>query len=292
MELLKLTTQEFDRIARLIYDQAGIHLPPEKLGLLSNRLRKRLRSLKLDTFEDYYKLLTDKARCEEELPHFLSAVTTNETYFYRNTNLWTFFSGDLIKHFVATKPAGRKTLRVWSAASSSGEEAYTTAIVLREKLPAFSSWNVTIIASDISKKVLDKAKAGLYDDYAVSKMDPALVKRWFKSADGKHQLRDEIRKIVTFQFHNLREPFPNGNFDVVFLRNVLMYFDTEMKKRVIKVTSDALAPGGHLIVGDVDPIRTIPELNEVMTLDYKRPGVYVKPTGSRDKAAEKHMART
>lgn len=291
MELLKLTTREFDRIARLIYDRTGIHLPPEKLGLLSNRLRKRLRALGLDTFEEYHKLLTDAVRCEDELPHFLSAVTTNETYFYRNTNLWNFFSGDLIKHFVATKTGDHKTLRVWSAASSSGAEAYTAAIVLREKLPAFSSWKVTIIASDISKNVLDTAKAGLYDDYAVSKMDPALVKRWFKSADGKHQLRDEIRNMVTFQFHNLREPFPNGKFDIVFLRNVLMYFDTAMKKRVIKVTSDALAPGGHLIVGDVDPIRTVPELNDAMTLEYKRPGIYVKPVTSRNSTMNKHVAR-
>lgn len=291
MELLKLTTREFNQVAKLIYDRTGIHLPPEKLGLLSNRLRKRLRVLELGSFQEYYKLLTDAARCEEELPHFLSAVTTNETYFYRNTNLWNFFSGDLIRHFVDTKPAGRKTIRVWSAASSSGEEAYTTAIVLREKLPAFSSWKVNIIASDISNNVLDKAKAGLYDDYAVSKMDPSLVKRWFTPADGKHQLRDEIRKIVTFQFHNLREPFPNGRFDVVFLRNVLMYFDNNMKKRVIKVTSDALAPGGHLIVGDVDPIRTIPELNDAMTLEYQRPGIYLKPVGSRDGIAKKHVAR-
>ena len=291
MELLKLTTREFDQIARLIYDRTGIHLPPEKLALLSNRLRKRLRSLGLDTFKEYYNLLTDAVRCEDELPHFLSAVTTNETYFYRNTNLWNFFSGDLIRHFVATKTARHKTLRVWSAASSSGEEAYTTAIVLREKLPNFSSWNVTIIASDISKTVLDKAKAGLYEDYAVSKMDPGLVKRWFKSADGKHQLRDEIRKMVTFQFHNLRETFPNARFDIVFLRNVLMYFDMEMKKRVIKVTSDALAPGGHLIVGDVDPIRTVSDLNAAMTLEYKRPGIYMKPTGSRDSAVNKHMAQ-
>jgi chemotaxis protein methyltransferase CheR len=276
LELLKLTASEFQRIAKVVYEKTGIHLPPEKLSMLSNRLRKRLRALNLESFEDYYKLICSKQGCEEELPHFLSAVTTNETYFFRNEQLWKFFTTDLIQHFVATKGKTR-SLRVWSAASSSGEEAYTAAIALREHLPDCRRWNVAIIGSDISNRVLDHARAGIYNDYAVSRMSPDQLDQWFVKQDGAYHLKDEIRKMVKFVFHNLREDLPEGRFDLIFLRNVLMYFDLEMKKRVLQVVTKALAPGGYLIVGDVDPIRTVPELSKCMTLEYKRPGAYQKP---------------
>lgn len=279
MELLKLTEKEFEKVSKLVYDKTGIHLPPEKLGLLSNRLRKRLRALELETFEDYYKLISSKAGCEEELPHFLSAVTTNETYFFRNEQLWAFFKNELIPHWQESRGKTR-SLRIWSAASSSGEEAYTTAIALKESMPEIDNWSVSIIGSDISSRVLDHAKAAIYNDYAVSRMSKQQVQKWFDHKDDGYHLKEAVRKMVKFQFHNLRDKFPNGRFDLVFLRNVLMYFDIDMKKRVLEVVSDALAPGGHLIVGDVDPIRTVPELSKAMTLEYKRPGTYQKPQGS------------
>ena len=279
LELVKLTTAEFEPIAKLVYYKTATHLPAEKLAMLSNRLRKRLRALKLDSFKAYYQIIQSDEGCEEELPHFLSAVTTNETYFFRNAQLWTFFREDLIPHFVATKGKIR-ALRVWSAASSSGEEAYTTAIALRESLPECDKWNISITGSDISHRVLERARNGVYDDYAVAKMTPAQKKMWFIEREGAHQLKSEIKRMVKFVFHNLRDDFPHGRFDLIYLRNVLMYFDTAMKQRVLEVVSNALAPQGYLIVGDVDPIRTTPELNQSMTLEYRRPGAYQKPTTS------------
>lgn len=276
MELLKLTTSEFQRIAKVVYEKTGIHLGEEKLSMLSNRLRKRLRALNLETYEDYYRLICDTKGCEEELPHFLSAVTTNETYFFRNEQLWKFFTTDLIRHFQDIKRKTR-SLRIWSAASSSGEEAYTAAIALREHLPECHRWNVTIIGSDISNRVLEHARAGIYNDYAVSRMNRPQLEKWFIRQESAYHLKDEIRKMVKFVPHNLRDDMPDGRFDLIFLRNVLMYFDLEMKKRVLQVVTKALAPGGYLIVGDVDPIRTVPELNQSMTLEYKRPGAYQKP---------------
>jgi len=277
MELLKLTPEEFKKFAKFAYSKTGIHLPEEKSTLLSNRLRKRLRALKLDSFQAYYDMLSDDRYYEEELPNFLSAITTNETYFFRNEKLWTLLEGELIPCFERVKSDRSKSIRIWSAAASSGAEAYTAAIVLREHLPQFSHWDVTIVASDISERVLTIAREGLYDEYAVSKMSPVLVKRWFRKEGEKYRLVDDIRKMVRFQFHNLREPFPNARFDFVLLRNVLMYFDTAMKKRVLKVVSDALVPGGFLFVGDVDPIRTTAELSSVLTLEYQKPGLYFKP---------------
>ncbi len=286
MELVKLTREEFDRMARVIYDRTGIHLPAEKLNLLSNRLRKRLRVLDLDSFAAYHDLIADPARCQEELPHFLSAVTTNETYFFRNEQLWTYIAGDFVTRLAATRGAHR-SVRVWSAASSTGAEAYTTAIVLRESLPDFNAWQVSICGSDISENVLAQARAALYDEYAVSKMSKERIRRCFTRVGDRYQLNDELRAMVRFQFHNLRDPFPNARFDLIFLRNVLMYFDTQMKQRVIQNVIAALAPNGQLIVGDVDPIRTVPELRACMTLDYVRPGVYAKPAGAAASAAER-----
>lgn len=276
MELQKLSVELFEKMSKLVYDRTGIDMPESKLGMLSNRLRKRLRALELDSFEEYYKLLRNSKRCEEELPNFLSAVTTNETYFFRNERLWKDMRQTLIPWMVKTR-AKTRSIRIWSAASSSGEEAYTTAISLREEVPDIDKWNITIVGTDISKNVLDKAAAAVYNDYAVNKMTPGQIKRWFDVKEGEYRLRDPVRKMVKFQFHNLRDAHPQGRFDLVFLRNVLMYFDNGMKKRVIGHVCNAVAPNGHLIVGDVDPIRTVAELSSSMPLDYKRPGLYYKP---------------
>lgn len=278
MELVKLTLQEFKNIAKLVYDKTGIDLQESKITLLSNRLRKRLRELKLDTYQQYYELLCNPAQYDEEMPHFLSAVTTNETYFFRNEGLWKFVQGKWLTEIIEKKKNNKTPcIRVWSAASSSGEEAYTTSICLREGIVNIAKWQITIVASDISQRVLDRAKAGEYNEYSVSRMDKALLKKWFKHHDDIYCLKPEIKDLVKFQFHNLRDPFSNGQFDLIFLRNVLMYFDLDMKKKVLKTVRDALVKGGYLVVGDVDPIRNTSGLSEVLDLEYKGPNLYYKP---------------
>ena len=280
MELIKLTASEFKKIARLIYDRTGIHLPDAKLTLLSNRLRRRLRVLGLDSFASYYDLLLDKASCSEELRHFLSAVTTNETYFFRNERLWKFFREQWIPEIVELKKGKGRSIQIWSAASSSGEEAYTAAICLKEELVDFSSWRVSVVGSDISQDMIDRARAGVYNDYAVAKILPATLRKWFDKRDDDFVLKGSIRSMVSFKFHNLREPFSTNCIDLVFLRNVLMYFDLEMKKRVLVNVAGAIAPGGRLIVGDVDPIRNTPELRETLGMDACGLNLYRMPDGT------------
>lgn len=279
-QLQTLTVDEFARFKELVYSLAGIHLVEEKRTLLSNRLRQRLKALKLDSFQAYYERFQDAAFADEELPFFLSAVTTNETYFFRNERLWELFSDRLIPELAQRNATRARTFKVWSAASSSGEEAYTVAILLRELLPDFSKWKVSVIGTDISKNVLEKAKAGVYNEYAVSKMSAERRERWFTKNGPSYQLKPEIRSLVRFQFHNLRDPFPLSGFDIVLLRNVLMYFDTPMKIRAMQVVQDAVAPGGYLFIGDVDPTRTSPELMAAMTLQAGSPGLYHKPAAA------------
>ena len=274
----KLTVQEFKKITKIVYDLTGIYLSEDKITLLSNRLRRRLRELKLATFAEYHTLLLDKKALEQELPNFLSAVTTNETYFFRNEKLWSYLRDTWIPETVARKKS--KHLRVWSAASSSGEEAYTMAICLMEHKPSLTGWSLRVVGSDISQRVLEQARVGVYNDYAVSKIAPALKTKWFDKTEAGFRIKDELRKIVTFQFHNLRDSFAKGSYDFVFLRNVLMYFDTPMKIAVMKTVTDALSPGGHLFVGDVYPIRQTPKLHEAMTLERCGPNLYTKPTAA------------
>ncbi|MCH8116198.1 MAG: hypothetical protein IIB25_12055 [Chloroflexi bacterium] len=183
-------------MAGLIYERTGIHLPECKLTLLSNRLRRRLKALELSRFREYYDLLRDPKACEAELPHFLSAVTTNETYFFRNENLWKFVRKKWIPELIAKKEKGSRSIRVWSAASSSGEEAYTTAICLLTELPDFEKWRVEVIGSDISVSMLDRAKAGEYNEYAIAKVPKPLLLKWFEKRDGVYVVRQAVRAPV------------------------------------------------------------------------------------------------
>jgi len=277
--LVKLSSKEFADMAKLIYKRTGIFLPESKLNLLSNRLRRRVRELKLENFREYYDLLLSEKGCKEELPFFLSAVTTNETYFFRNESLWTYIRKQWVPE-VASRAADKKnkSIRMWSAASSSGEEAYSAAICLRETLRDFSAWKVSVIGTDISQNMLDRATAGIYNDYAISKTSGKIVQRWFKKAEDGYHLKEEIKKLVQFQFHNLRDTLSQQPFDFVFLRNVLMYFDEAMKKKVLAQVTRSTKAGGYVFIGDVDPVRSTPALREGLELELLGPNLYRKPS--------------
>ncbi len=280
--LQALEQREFDLFRDFIYKECGISLAETKVALLSNRLRKRIKALKLASYDDYYHVLTGGGRAaEEEMGHFLSAVTTNETYFFRNDNLWKFVSGELLKYLEDTFPSGPAgpCWNFWSAASSSGEEAYTLAIVLREALPNYDSKKLKIIGTDISQRVLEKAQAAQYDDYSVQKMAPEIRKKYFdqEGQTGLWCVKPLIKKAVEFRFHNLRDLFLGPKFHVVLLRNVMMYFDLEMKQRVLERIQEVMHPGGVLIMGDVDPMRQGGGLKDKIHLDYWKPTVYRIP---------------
>jgi len=276
MTLTPMSMTEFDRFARLIEACCGIHMPPDKLALLSNRLRRRMSLLGLDAFEAYYRRVTAGPGASAELPHFINAVTTHETYFFRHESMWRQFTGELIPRWarrLTCSPAGP---RIWSAASSSGEEAYTAAILLLEHLPDAALRRVDILGSDICASMLAKAKAAVYDDYAVSRVPKPLLDRWFAPSSAGFRLHDAARAPVRFRLHDLRDNLDEGGFDLVLLCNVLMYFDMPTKIRAIDVAVEALAPGGHLYVGNVDPIHTLPRSSSAAAMEYVRPGVYQK----------------
>ena len=255
-ELNKLTPEQFGLFQQFIYRQTGIRMQEGKITLLSNRIRRRLRALQIDSFEDYYKLLTGK-KLAGELEHFIDAVTTNETFFFRTGGHFEWFAGPFLDDLVARATAGRheRSVRIWSAACSSGEEAYSLAICLLENRSRLLDWRLSIVGTDISETALAQARAARYRQRSLEQVSPERLRRYFSVAGpDEWAVKPTVTECCSFQRHNLLERLPQSPFDCVFIRNVLIYFDRESKGVAVRHLIDALAPGGYLVVGPSDGI--------------------------------------
>lgn len=270
-----LDARDFEAFRQLIYGAAGIQLSQRKVPMLSNRLRRRMRALGLRTYREYYKLLTQAGSGSDEFFRFLEVVTTNETYFFRNRPLWNALEAQVLPALVQRRPASQ-ALTFWSAASSSGEEPYTLAVLLHTCRASLAGRSVRILASDISQRQLATARVARYDTYAVSRLTDAERRQYFHRQAEQYQLRDEFRRPVEFFFHNLKMPMRRGPVDCVILRNVMMYFDQAMQEQTLVNACDALQPGGFLVVGDVDHLHTQVDLMDRLGVRYVRTWVYEK----------------
>ena len=267
-----LTRDEFQKFHDLIYRIAGIHYPAEKLELLSNRIRKRLRASQTPSYDAYLSRIQSEAG---ELQSFLDSVTTNETYFFRCQRHWDFF-----KQWVETRAADvsrrREPLRIWSAAASTGAEAFTIMIVLQQVLgQGFGGTPVEVLGTDLSSHVLEEARRGAFRPYALAQTPPDVVKRFFRKNDQDEFVFDRtLGKHVTFQRHNLMEPLPGArSFDFVFLRNVMIYFDGPSRERVLGHVLNVTHAGGHLIVGESESL-----LNVKHGFQYLKPSIFQRPS--------------
>jgi chemotaxis protein methyltransferase CheR len=256
----RLTDEEFNNFSRLIHEESGIFLKDSKITLLSNRLRKRLQALNLSEFSDYYRYLQklsgeDKKREYEQL---LDVVSTNETYFFRNERHFEAFSTECLPELARLKKD--RTLRIWSAACSTGEEPYTIAICLQENRHLFQGWNVEILGTDIALSVLDFARVGEYSGRRIEKVPPALLQKYFnpkKNEAGVYSVRDELRKLVKFSYLNFfKDVFPR-NVDIVFCRNVMIYFDKEHQQRLVKNFYNIINDPGFLFIGHSETLHSI-----------------------------------
>jgi len=263
VELTRLTAEEFARFARFIYGETGIRMQDGKITLLSNRIRRRLKHHGLDSFDDYYDLLV-RRRAAGELEHFIDAVTTNETHFFRTGGHFDWFGGAFLDDLLARAAAGRhdRSLRVWSAACSSGEEVYSAAICLAEAADRLAGWRISLVGTDISEAMLGVARQATYTARSLEQVSPERLRRHFQAVpapdepDGAETwtVRPPLRRWCEFRRHNLLEPFTGPRQDVVFIRNVMIYFDRDSKARVVRHLVDAIAPGGYLVVGPADGI--------------------------------------
>lgn len=257
LEPERLSQEQFDRFRDFIYRHSGIRVDPSKITLVSNRLRRRVRAGNHADFETYYRYLTS-TRGAAELEQFLDAVTTNETHFFRTPNHFDWFKGEFLTEAIGRQRKGERQpqLRIWSAACSTGEEAYSLAICLLENSLRLRGWNFSIVGTDISEAVLKDARSAIYRSRSLEQVTPVQLRRYFEAgADGQSwQVRADLKQIVEFHRHNLMERLRLAPFDCIFIRNVLIYFDKQSKKVVIRNLLDALAPGGYLVVGPSEGI--------------------------------------
>lgn len=250
MEML-LTIEELSRFSKIAYQEFGIKINDSKRNLMSNRMSKRIKELKLFSFVEYYNYLVKHFDIERQ--HFADAITTNETFFFRGLKHFSTLTKEILPNLQSDN------IRVWSAACSSGEEAYSLAIALNERLPASKRQEFEVFASDISSQVLKKANRGIYNSYSLRLVREQHLKRYFNHLrNDDYQVKPQLRKMVKLGNHNLLEPFPKGKLDIIFCRNVLIYFDRESKQRVLSQLMGALKPNGYLFVGESEIIPKIP----------------------------------
>ncbi len=270
MQESTLSDRDFGEFQRLLYRLAGISLSPAKKALVCGRLAKRLKHHALDSYRDYLHLLSS-GREPEELQTALDLLTTNETYFFREPRHFDL----LQQHILAARVPGTP-FRVWSAACSSGEEPFSVAMVLADRLGE-APWE--IIASDISTRVLERARSGLYAMERARHVPERYLKEYclkgIGSQAGRFLVDRRLQARIRFQHINLNETLPPlGEFDVVFLRNVMIYFNTETKARVVERVAATLKPGGHLLIGHSESLNGVTSV-----LASVRPSVYRKQAG-------------
>jgi chemotaxis protein methyltransferase CheR len=265
--MLAITDQEFAQFQRFIYESAGITLAAGKKALVSGRLARRLQHCEAASYGDYFRLLAS-GQAPQEVQTAIDLLTTNETYFFREPRHFDFLRKEVEQH-----PAG-KPLRIWSAAGSTGEEAYSIAMLL-EDCRAGLPWEV--VASDISSRVLQKAKAAHYPMERARNVSPDYLRRFCLKGEGAHAgtmlvekcLRDKVRFLQV----NLNAPLPNlGMFEIVFLRNVLIYFNADTKRKVISRVLSVLRPGGWLLIGHSESLHGIDDSVRAVA-----PSIYQKP---------------
>lgn len=247
------TEKDFVFLSALVKARAGINLSNAKRELVYGRLSKRLRSLSFTTFKQYCEYLEQEN--EEELTHFINAITTNVTDFFRENHHFEFLSENWLPEQIANQSrSGNRRIRIWSAGCSSGEEPYSIAITLRECIPEIGRWDVKILATDLNSSIVEKARAGIYPLERVADIPANSRKRWFRQGVGSNSgtvaVSDEIKNMVTFKSLNLTDFWPmKGPFDAIFCRNVIIYFDKPTRRSVINRLSDMLEVGGYLFIG-------------------------------------------
>jgi chemotaxis protein methyltransferase CheR len=243
-----LTDAEFEELRRLVREHTGISLADSKRELVYGRLARRLRHLRLNSFREYLDLL--ERDVHSELEEFTNAITTNLTSFFREPHHFEFLANQVLGEIIQ-KNAKTKRLRIWSAGCSTGEEPYSIAITLMENMERLRGWDVKLLATDLDSQVLAHGQAGVYSEDRFDRMPNARRSRWFDAADkGKFRANEDLRSLITFKQLNLMHEWPmKGPFDVVFCRNVVIYFDKPTQKVLFDRMAQLQRVGDHLFIG-------------------------------------------
>jgi chemotaxis protein methyltransferase CheR len=260
---VKIADNEFEKLRDFIYSICGIYFHVSKKYFLESRVVQRMAEARTNTAGEYITLLGNPIRGKEELKKLLNDITTNETCFFRNVSQLTALQHQLLPEIIDSKSkTGFRKLRIWSAGSSSGEEAYTLAMLLLEKRQTqLKDWVIEIIGTDINEEVLTQAREGFYAPYAVRNTPEAYRKKYFTlDSMGRFILSPEVKKMVTFSSLNLYDDSKMlfmKSFDFIFCANVLIYFDTTSKSKVVQHFYNNLQPYGYFFVGQAESLHGV-----------------------------------
>ena len=258
---MAISDKDFEQLRDFIYNICGMYFHTTKKYFLESRLTRRMEATGTKTYQDYY-LLLKSPRGSEELKFLMDEITTNETYFFRNVPQLTALENKLLPELVEVKnKMGFRKLRIWSAASSSGEEAYTMAMILLEKRATLlKDWIIEIVGTDINETVIAQAKEGVYNAYSVRNIPDVYKRKYIREDNGKFTLSSEVKKFVTFNKLNLYEDSKMifmKSFDFIFCANVLIYFDTASKSKVVQHFYNNLQPYGYFFVGQSESLHGV-----------------------------------
>ncbi|HTX72827.1 MAG TPA: protein-glutamate O-methyltransferase CheR [Rectinemataceae bacterium] len=259
-----LSDADFELYRTKIYDESGITFSATNRAILESRLKERLREKKLESLRAYFDLIS---RDKEELKTLLDSVTTNLTRFFRNQAHFDAIEKYVVPELIKIKSSvGDRRIRLWSAGCSTGEEPYTLAMLLTEILPP--GWSFEVVASDISLKCLMVGKEGFYPDQRVQGIPDSYLGKYFERKPGGYQVKEGIRKTVRFDYHNLKNDSGLKGLDVVFCRNVLIYFDEAAQKATIERFWEAMAPKSFLFIGHSESLFGMNTRFEFMKTDW------------------------
>lgn len=254
-----MKVEDFDLLSTLVKQRSGLVLTKDKAYLLESRLMPVARKWNMKTLEDLALSLRTK-RDEALIFDIVEAMTTNETSFMRDQRPFDLFTQIIFPKMLESR-ANKRQIRIWSAAASTGQEAYSLSMLLQEQSAKWAGWNIDILGTDLSREVVDKAKAGIYTQFEIQRGLPiSYLVKYFDKAGDKWQMKENIRRMVHFKEMNLLQDFgPIGVFDVVFCRNVLIYFDPPTKAKVLDAIANVMAPDGVLCLGGAETVLGITE---------------------------------
>jgi chemotaxis protein methyltransferase CheR len=270
-----LTDDEFRLFSELIYNESGITLKEAKRDFLQARLQKRIQASHQGSYYRYYKFVTDRMRGRRELLDLVDSLTINETSFFRNKPQFDLFTSIVLPDLKKRKEPARKLL-LWSAGCSRGQEPYSIAMSVLACTGFPPGWDVKILASDISLRALESAQRGVYTEYDMECVEREHRAAFFVRINGNFQIAPHVRKMVVFDYHNLKNENGLTGVDVIFCRNVMIYFDLEEQKRLVEKFYRSLKPGGYLFLGHSETLQGI---SDKFTFVYhNRAAVYQKNT--------------
>lgn len=271
-----LTDELYDKFVKLIYKKTGLHYEYNKKYFVQKRIEKRAELLEMSGLSEYFVMLKF-AEDSQEFDQLVNDLTVNETYFFRDFPQLRNFAEDVLPIF-EKQNEGRKKIKIWSAACSTGEEPYTLSIILQEMLDRYDKWEVQIIASDINTEVLQYARMGIYDSRSVKDVPPEYLEKYFTRRHDKYLINLNVRKPVTFKRINLMDDEDMSNIsgcDYIFCRNCLIYFNDESRKEVLANFYKSLNPGGFIFLGHSESVGRISSAYKVQrigdTIVYSRP---------------------